>query len=178
MKYFFHKTILTNITYQTESISPLPRIATTSSSWMTSSEPDTMKHRLSILSPVWYKRSPGALKYRKSNDLIWCESESKWNPRYVLAESACSTQCVLAESACSTNPNFPWTVLGKVVKFTIFPFQAKLKIIGDKKFRWIQIPIFFLPVWHGKMHCQGSQTSITSQSKRRMFIENLQKFNI
>ena len=37
-----------------------PRIATTSSSWMTSKDPDTTKQRLSTLSPAWYMRSPGA----------------------------------------------------------------------------------------------------------------------
>ena len=38
----------------------LPNMATTSSSWITSREPETIKHRLSMLSPVWYIRSPGA----------------------------------------------------------------------------------------------------------------------
>lgn len=37
-----------------------PRMAMTSLSWMTSSDPDTKKHRVSTLSPVWKVRSPGA----------------------------------------------------------------------------------------------------------------------
>lgn len=32
----------------------------TSSSWMTSSDPDTTKHSVSTLSPAWNIRSPGA----------------------------------------------------------------------------------------------------------------------
>lgn len=32
----------------------------TSSSWMTSSDPDTTKHSVSTLSPAWKMRSPGA----------------------------------------------------------------------------------------------------------------------
>ncbi|TNN82668.1 hypothetical protein EYF80_007186 [Liparis tanakae] len=36
----------------------LPSIATTSSSWMTSREPETTKQRVSTLSPMWKMRSP------------------------------------------------------------------------------------------------------------------------
>ncbi|TNN59370.1 hypothetical protein EYF80_030385 [Liparis tanakae] len=35
-------------------------MAMTSSSWMTSSDPDTTKHSVSTLSPAWKMRSPGA----------------------------------------------------------------------------------------------------------------------
>ncbi len=38
----------------------VPKMAMTSSSWMTSSDPDTTKHRVSTLSPAWKIRSPGA----------------------------------------------------------------------------------------------------------------------
>lgn len=38
----------------------IPKMAMTSSSWMTSSDPDTTKHRVSTLSPAWKIRSPGA----------------------------------------------------------------------------------------------------------------------
>ena len=40
--------------------SVLPSIAMTSSSWMTSSEPQTTKQSVSTLSPIWKMRSPGA----------------------------------------------------------------------------------------------------------------------
>ncbi len=38
----------------------LPSIAMTSSSWMTSNDPETTKQRVSTLSPMWKMRSPGA----------------------------------------------------------------------------------------------------------------------
>lgn len=38
----------------------IPKMAMTSSSWITSSDPDTTKHRVSTLSPAWKIRSPGA----------------------------------------------------------------------------------------------------------------------
>ena len=44
-------------------------MATTSTSWITSKEPETIKQRLSILSPVWYKRSPGALGLFRDTNL-------------------------------------------------------------------------------------------------------------
>lgn len=64
--------------------SPLPRIATTSSSWMTSRLPVTMKHNESIDSPVWYSKSPGALC-----DIVKCIASARRQPSDANLPSGC-----------------------------------------------------------------------------------------
>lgn len=60
-------------------------MATTSSSWITSKLPVTMKHKLSILSPVWYSKSPGA-----ECDIIKCMASALRQPSDARRNAGCS----------------------------------------------------------------------------------------
>lgn len=62
-----------------------PRMATTSSSWMTSSEPVTMKHSESMDSPVWKSKSPGAEWL-----IVKCMASARKHPSLAKRKAGCS----------------------------------------------------------------------------------------
>ena len=68
----------------------LPNMATTSSSWITSREPETIKHRLSMLSPVWYIRSPGAEWV-----MVKCIARARRQPSLARRNAGCSLNTFL-----------------------------------------------------------------------------------
>ena len=65
-------------------------MATTSSSWITSREPETIKHRLSMLSPVWYIRSPGAEWV-----MVKCIARARRQPSLARRNAGCSLNTFL-----------------------------------------------------------------------------------
>lgn len=80
----------------------LPKIATTSSSCITSKEPVTMKHNESIDSPVWYKRSPGA-----ECDIVKCIAKALKHPSEANRNAGCSLKTFL----------FKWTQMSAFMSF-------------------------------------------------------------
>lgn len=77
-------------------------MATTSSSWMTSREPVTMKHRESMDSPVWKSRSPGAEWL-----IVKCMARALRHPSLANLNAGCSLNTL----------RFKWTQMSAFMSF-------------------------------------------------------------
>lgn len=79
-----------------------PKMATTSSSWMTSRLPVTMKQRESMLSPVWKRRSPGAEWL-----MVKCMARARKQPSLANRKAGCSLNTF----------RFRWTQISAFISF-------------------------------------------------------------